>query len=444
MNSKQNACKGKIGMISLGCDKNRVDSENVLAMLINNGYELTQDPSEADIIIINTCAFIKSAVKESIDTILDMAEYKKDRDVKLIVLGCFAERYADEAEVDLPEVDAFVGVNSYAQLPYILDGICADRVVSTETPAEHPKERVLTTPAHYAYLKISDGCNNFCTYCTIPYIRGRYRSYPMEELVEEARRLADDGVRELIVVAQDTTRYGADIYGHPVLRELLGKLAELDFDKIRLLYAYPELVTDELLDFIANEPKMAKYIDIPLQHISDNVLKAMNRRNNKAQAVELMRKIRNKYPEITVRSTFIVGFPGETEEDYNELKEFISEGLITYAGFFAYSREEGTVAHDMKNQITAKVKKAREKELSKLQSVVIARNQSVYVGKTLDVVYEGIDYNKGKFYGRTEFQAPDIDTKVLFTSDFPLEVGNVYKVNIESADFNLIGKTVKE
>lgn len=432
----------KIGMISLGCDKNRVDSENVLANLISEGYELTQDPEEADIILINTCAFIKSAVKESIDTILDMAAYKNERDVKIVVLGCFAERYADEAEADLPEVDAFVGVNSYDQLPYILDGICADRVVTTETPAPHAKARVLTTPLHYAYLKISDGCNNFCTYCTIPYIRGRYRSYPMDELVEEAAELAESGVKELIVVAQDTTRYGTDIYGKPMLIELLKKLAELDFLKIRLLYAYPELVTDELLSFIATEDKMAKYIDIPLQHISDNVLKAMNRRNTKEQAVSLMRKIKEEYPSITVRSTFIVGFPGETEEDYEELKEFVGEGLITYAGFFAYSREERTVAYRLKNQVPAKIKKAREKELSRLQSAVIANNQSVYVGKVLDVIYEGIDYNKGKFYGRTEFQAPDIDTKVIFTSDFPLEVGNVYKVKIASADFNLVGATV--
>lgn len=443
MTNNNNSGNGKkIGMISLGCDKNRVDSENVLAMLIGQGYELTQNPEDADIILINTCAFIKSAVKESIDTILDMASYKEERDVKIVVLGCFAERYADEAEADLPEVDAFVGINSYNQLPYILEGICADRVVTTETPALHAKERVLTTPLHYAYLKISDGCNNFCTYCTIPYIRGRYRSYPMDELVEEAEELAENGVKELIVVAQDTTRYGTDIYGKPALLDLLKRLAELDFLKIRLLYAYPELVTDELLEFIATEPKMAKYIDIPLQHISDNVLKAMNRRNTKAEAVELMRKIKSKYPGITVRSTFIVGFPGEAEEDYNELKEFVAEGLITYAGFFAYSREEGTVAYGMKNQVLAKVKKAREKELSRMQSAVIARNQSVWVGKTLDVVYEGIDYNKGKFYGRTEYQAPDIDTKVLFTSDFPLEVGNVYKVKIASADFNLVGKTI--
>ena len=434
----------KIGMISLGCDKNRVDTEKVLYALTEKGYSLTQKIEEADILVVNTCAFITTAIRESIDTILELAEQKKTRDVKLVVTGCFAERFALEVKDELPEVDAFIGVNSYENVAEIFDNLHDRPIVLDKAPCKHMKGRVQTTPAHYAYLKIADGCDNFCTYCTIPYIRGRYRSYAMEDLLEEARELADNGVKELILVAQDTTRYGKDLYGEYKLKDLLRELVKLDFYKIRLLYLYPELVDDELIELIASEDKIAKYVDIPLQHISNNILKAMHRRNTKEQAYTLLRKLKEKCPSIAIRSTFIVGFPGETEEDFDELKELIDSGLIDYAGFFAYSREKGTLAYKMKGQVPFKIKKSREKELSKMQSVIIEKRHLQYLGNELDIIYEGIDYNKGKFYGRPEYNAPDIDTKIYFTSQFPLEVGEIYKVKITKAGFNPIGETIIE
>lgn len=433
----------KIGMVSLGCDKNRVDTENVLFALTERGYQLTQNVNEADILVVNTCAFITTAVRESIDAILELAEQKQNRDVKLVVMGCFAERYAEEVKDELTEVDAFIGVNSYANVADIFDRLDERPIVIEKTPCKYLKGRVQTTPAHYAYLKIADGCDNFCTYCSIPYIRGRYRSYPMEELIEEAKGLAENGVKELILVAQDTTRYGKDLYGDYRLKDLLKELVKIDFYKIRILYAYPELVDDELIDLIASEDKIAKYIDIPLQHISNKILKAMHRRNTKEEAYELLRKLKERCKDIAIRSTFIVGFPGETEEDFEQIEELVSTGLIDYAGFFAYSREKGTLAYKMKDQVPYKIKKAREKVLSKMQSGIIEKRHNTYVGKTLSVIYEGIDYNKGKFYGRPEYNAPDIDTKVYFTSDFPLEVGEIYQVKITKGGFNPIGKTLE-
>lgn len=432
----------KIGIVSLGCDKNRVDTEKVLYALTEYGYTITQNVEDADILVVNTCAFINTAIRESIDTILELAEQKKNRDVKLVVMGCFAERFGMEVKDELVEVDAFIGVNSYENVVDIFNNLDKRPIVLEDKPCAYMKGRVQTTPAHYAYLKIADGCDNFCTYCTIPYIRGRYRSYPMEDLIQEAKELADNGVKELILVAQDTTRYGKDLYGEYKLKELLRKLVKLDFYKIRILYAYPELVDDELVEMIANEDKIAKYIDIPLQHISNKILKSMHRRNTKEQAYELLRKLKDKCPSIAIRSTFIVGFPGETEEDFMELKELISTGLIDYAGFFAYSREKGTLAYKMKDQVLYKTKKAREKELSKMQSAIIEKRHLQYLGKEMDIIYEGIDYNKGKFYGRPEYNAPDIDTKVYFTSKFPLEIGEIYKVKITKSGFYPIGETI--
>ena len=429
-------------MVSLGCDKNRVDTENVLYALTQSGYQLTQDVTDADILIVNTCAFITTAVRESIDTILELAEQKKDRDVKLVVMGCFAERYAFEVKDELPEVDAFIGVNSYKNVVEIFDKLEDRPIVLDKTPCGYLSGRVQTTPAHYAYLKIADGCDNFCTYCSIPYIRGRYRSYPMEDLINEAKELSDNGVKELILVAQDTTRYGKDLYGEYKLKDLLKELVKLDFFKIRILYAYPELVDDELIEMIATEEKIAKYIDIPLQHISDSILKAMHRRNTKQEAYMLLKKLKERCPDIAIRSTFIVGFPGETEEDYKQIEELIATGLIDYAGFFAYSKEKGTLAYKMKDQIPYRTKKAREKTLSKMQSAIIENRHQKYIGKIMPVIYEGIDYNKGKFYGRPEYNAPDIDTKIYFTSDFPLEIGEIYDVKITKGGFNPIGETI--
>ena len=437
-----------VGMVSLGCDKNRVDAEEILATFKQAGYRIVGRAEDADVLIVNTCAFITPAIRESIDTVLELAAEKASRkNVKLMVLGCFTERFARETAADLPEVDAFVGINCYHRIAEITDAVragTAEKIYIEKTFTPYKRERVLTTPAHYAYLKIADGCDNFCTYCTIPYIRGRYRSYPIEELVAEAERLKAEGVKELILVAQDTTRYGKDLYGEYSLKRLLAELLKIGFWKIRIMYAYPELVDDGLIEMIAREKGIAKYIDIPLQHVSDGVLKRMNRHTDGDEVRRLISRIEAVGADIAIRSTFIVGFPGESEKDFTELEEFIKEGRITYAGFFAYSREAGTPAYKMTPRVLYKERKRREKTLSRAQCAVVEAAHAKYLGKEVEVVYEGIDYAKNKFYGRTERNAPEIDTKVYFTSDFPLDVGEIYKVKITKTGFNLFGETVAE
>lgn len=429
----------KVGMISLGCDKNRVDSEKVLYAFVKNGWTVVGDAAEADVILINTCAFIDSAKQESIDTILEFSKYKEGAPKKkLIVLGCLAERYGKELAEAMPEVDTFVGINGYDDIVKTVES--EEKLYLPKDSACYEEGRIVTTPAHYAYLKIADGCDNFCTYCAIPYIRGRYRSYPKEKLLAEAEKLAKDGVKELIIVAQDTTRYGKDLYGYYALKDLLRELMKLDFCKIRLLYAYPELIDDELIHMLATEDKLAKYVDIPLQHIDDGVLKRMNRRSRETEIRDLLKKIRLANPEIAVRSSFIVGFPAETEEEFQKLKEFIAEGAIDYAGFFKYSKEEGTVAAKMKGQVSARAKKEREKELYTLQTANIIKGHQRYADKIVPVIYEGIDYKRQLFYGRTERNAPEIDTKVFFSADFTLEIGEIYNVKITSCGFDLEGE----
>ena len=431
----------KIGIISLGCDKNRVDSENVIYTLTEAGYEWTQEASEADVLIVNTCAFIDSAKKESIDTILELATQKKEG-AKLLVLGCMAERYAEELVEALPEVDTFVGINAYHEIERIV-ATKSEKIVKYKKYVPYKRGRVITTPSHYAYLKIADGCDNFCSYCAIPLIRGRYRSYPMEELIAEAHDLEMQGVKELILVAQDTTRYGIDIYGKYALKDLLSELIKIDFEKIRIMYAYPELIDDELIKMISREEKLAKYIDVPMQHINSEILKSMHRRTSGEEIRALVERISNIDNDIAIRSSFIVGFPGETQEQFEELEEFIGAGSVDYAGFFTYSKEEGTLASKMKGQVLQRVKKERANRLSKLQCAVVINNHQKYLNQVVKVVYEGIDYNKNKFYGRIEQNAPDIDTKVLFTSSFPLDVGEYYDVKITKADFNLYGETLE-
>lgn len=428
----------KIGMVSLGCDKNRVDSEKMLFALKTAGYGLTDNPSDADVIIINTCAFIDSAKKESIDAILEYSALKKDRPVKIVVAGCLAERYAEEIRGSFPEADVFAGINSYGDIVGIVES--GEGIIKPEGNICLGAGRVLTTPAHYAYLKIADGCDNFCSYCAIPFIRGRYRSYPMENLVAEAETLAASGVKELILVAQDVTRYGKDLYGRYAVKDLLAELTKLGFFKIRIMYAYPELIDDALIDLVANDERIAKYLDVPMQHVATSVLKRMRRRTDGDAVRALAQKIRSA--GITLRSTFIAGFPAETEEEFAQLRDFIGEGNVDYAGFFAYSKEEGTAAAKITPQIPARIKNLRQKELSKLQSRVIVDNHARFLGETVKVIYEGLDYDKLKFYGRTERNAPEIDTKVFFTSDFSLEIGNYYDVKITGTGFNLIGKTV--
>lgn len=423
----------KVGMISLGCDKNRVDSERMLYLLRAAGFTLTEDPAEAEVIIINTCAFIESAKKEAIDTVFETARYKTEGKLKkLIVTGCFAQRYAD---AEFPEVDRFVSIADEEKIVSI---------VAEETGAEclgcTTQGRVLTTPAHYAYLKIADGCNNRCSYCAIPEIRGKYRSYPMEDLIAEAEGLRKDGVQELILVAQDTTFYGVDLYGKPSLCDLIRKLEKIGFWKIRLLYAYPERITDELIDLMAKSSTLAHYLDIPLQHVDDDILKKMYRPSREKNIRDLIEKLRNRIPDIAIRSTFIVAFPTETEEQNEKLYSFIKEGACTYAGFFIYSPEEGTKAYDMKPRIVKSVARKRLLRCETAQSEATVAVQKTYEGKTIEVMYEGIDYDRQMFYGRSEYNAPDVDTKVFFTAGFAPEPGRVYNVKITSSDFHLYGE----
>lgn len=428
----------KIGLVSLGCDKNRIDSENMLAYLQKDGYELTGDPQQAEIIIVNTCGFIDSAKQEAIDTILEMSEYKKDKCRFLVVTGCLAQRYMQDIADEFPEVDMILGTANYHNMPLYIKNLVdgrGQRCYANDKDDRHfSSERVLTTPYHYAYLKIAEGCDNKCTYCAIPGIRGKYTSRRIEDIVEEAKTLVGEyGVKELIIVAQDVSRYGLDLYGEIKLIELLQELSKLDVEWIRLLYLYPELVSERLIEYMAGNPKICKYLDIPCQHISDGVLKLMNRRVRKADVVELINMIR-KHGDFTIRSTFIVGFPRESQQDFEELKEFLTWAKLDRCGFFAYSMEDGTPASRLDGQIDEDVKLARQEELYALQEGIMAEKMQERVGGVVDVIYEGIDYDLQMFYGRTQYDAPEIDTKVYFTADVPLDIGKIYKVKIDEID----------
>ncbi len=433
----------RIGAISLGCDKNRVDSEKMLARLSSGGHIIVSDASEADILIVNTCAFIDKAKEESIDEILWAISEKNDGAVKhVIVCGCLAQRYADDLKAEFPEVDAILGVGNYDEILGAIERISkGERVTATACKDLFFEKRVLTTPYHYAYLKIADGCDNHCTYCAIPSIRGKYRSESIDNLLSEAKMLSDDGVKELILVAQDVTRYGVDFDGKPHLTELVRKLEELDFEWIRLLYLEPEMVDDELIEFIANEPKIVKYMDIPFQHIDSGVLKRMNRHTDEQSTRELVKKV--KAAGITLRTTFICGFPGESEEAHRLLCEFVREGNLDFAGFFAYSREEGTPADRLGGHIDEAEKERRVNELCEIQQEVISKRNARLKGSVVKVIYDGIDYDRQAFIGRAAFQAPDIDGVVYFTSDSGVRIGEFYEVEIVGADgVDLLGRVI--
>lgn len=435
MNKEQNNGKKKVAIISLGCDKNRVDTETLMYYLNKGGYSFTDDMSEAEIVLINTCAFIEAAQKEAIENIFNAAKLKDSAKLeKLVVTGCLPMRYREQIKELLPEVDFLVCLEDYPSICNIIEG-------KSEKAERCEGKRILSTPPHYAYLKIAEGCDNRCTYCTIPYIRGNYRSRTIESLIEEAKFLDDCGVRELMIVAQDVTRYGKDIYGEYRLIELLKRLlSECDFDKLRLLYCYPELVTDELIDFISSEERIAKYIDVPLQHISDSVLKRMGRRSTNAMTKELFNKLKAK--GIAIRTTLIVGFPGETEEQFEELVEFVREYKPEHLGVFAYSKEDGTPAARMKEQVAKKDKLRRVNILGELAATQAKERNASLVGKTVKVIYESIDYDRNMFVGRTEWDAPDIDSVVYFKADF-VEVGNIYNVRIVGYEgYDLIGEKV--
>lgn len=433
----------KIGAISLGCDKNRVDTEKMLARLVSGGHTLVGNEEDAEVIIVNTCAFTDDAKSEAIDEILSAVGHKKhSKKKKIIVTGCLPQRYMEALEKEFPEVDAFLGIADYDNIVDTVEKITkGDKIFGGACGDEFYSGRVLTTPYHYAYLKIADGCNNHCTYCAIPSIRGKYRSEKMEDLLLEAKGLEKEGVKELILVAQDVTRYGIDFDGKSHLVELVDALSQMDFDLIRLLYLEPEAIDDSIIDMIVSNPKVAKYADVPLQHIDGDTLKRMGRRAGEDYTRALIKKMREK--GITLRSSFICGFPGESEEAHQKLVEFIREGNIDYAGFFAYSREEGTPADRLTDHLDEEIKVARAERLRAIQTEGINRRNQQLIGKTVKVIYDEIDYDKQLFLGRAGFQTPDIDNVVYFTADKEVHIGEFYDVEITGVDgIDLVGKVL--
>lgn len=434
----------KIGVISLGCDKNRVDTEKMLGILV--GSELTSDLSEAQIVVINTCAFLESSRKEAIDAVIECDGYRKTGKLeKIVVTGCLPQKFIAETFDELTEADVFLGIGDYALLPEAIERAYKGERVNLvgEAKTFESVKRVVTTPLHYAYLRIADGCNNRCTYCLIPSIRGKYRSERIEDLIKEAENLGD--VTELILVAQDVTRYGEDLYGEKSLVKLIRELSSLDnIGSIRLLYAYPDCLTDELIAEIADNPKVIKYLDIPLQHADDAVLKRMNRKGSGESYLALIEKLRERVKGIAVRSTFIAGFPGETDAQFDNLLKFIKKAKLNNAGFFAYSREEGTPAYKLDGQLPQKIKNERVKKLYAAQKKISAEILKGYKGRVVDVVADGIDYDGQRFYGRAYFSAPDIDGKVYFTSDYDVNQGETYRVLIKKSNsYDLFGEVIK-
>lgn len=440
--------KYKVGMVSLGCDKNRVDSELILGS-INKFYEITNDPKEAEIIIVNTCGFIESAKQESIDTILEMAEYKNKYKCKmLIATGCLTQRYGEELLELMPEIDILMGVNDYMKIhKMILDFINGERkLFAANYSDENINEgiRLLTTDKHTAYVRIAEGCDNYCTYCIIPKIRGKFRSRSKEAILEEVNTLANNGVKEIILIAQDLTYYGMDIYNKKELHSLIKEISNIDkIEWIRLLYCYPEEITEELIEEIANNKKVVKYLDVPIQHISNNVLKKMARRTNKETITGMIKKLREKVPAITLRTSLIVGFPGETEEDFNELCEFLEEYKLDNVGVFKYSKEEGTPASTMENQIEEEVKEERQNKLMLIQKDVASNLNKLKMNKVYDTI---IDRRRGRYFiGRSSEMAPEIDGTILIEYNDNINIGDIVKVKIkESLEYDLVGEICDE
>ena len=433
----------KLLFVSLGCDKNLVDSEHMIAQLSENGYTLTDDENEADVIVINTCCFIHDAKQESIDTILEMARLKDKQLKALIVCGCLAERYKDEIIKEIPEVDAIVGTSRYGDLAGIINGL---HNIKNQTSQSSSNRRIITTPGHYEYLKIAEGCDKNCTYCIIPRLRGSYRSIPMEELTAEAESLAKEGVKELILVAQHTTMYGIDLYGKRSLPELLCKLSEIEgIQWIRLMYAYPEDVTDELIEVMSTNPKVCHYIDMPIQSGSDDVLRRMGRHTDRRQISEVIGKLRGAMSDICIRTTLIAGFPGETQQDHEETYRFVNETEFDRLGVFAYSAEEGTPACDFDGQVEEDVKNSRKDELYVLQQAVSYELAQNLVGNILTVIVDGYLPDDDVYVARSYRDAPDIDGLVFVYSDRELITGDMIKVRITDAkEYDLEGVMIDE
>ena len=441
----------KVLFISLGCDKNLVDSEMMIGMLAQNGYEFTDDEREADIVVVNTCCFINDAKEESINTILEMAELKKSGNIEmLIVTGCLAERYREEIQTEIPEVDAVLGTMAIDEVVRTLDEVSrGSRENHYKSLDEKPLtgvERVVTTGGHYAYLKIAEGCDKHCTYCIIPKVRGNYRSVPMESLVQEARELADKGVKELVLVAQETTVYGKDLYGHKALPGLLRKLCKINgICWIRILYCYPEEIDDELIQTIREEKKICHYLDLPVQHASDRILQRMGRKTDRQHLQDIIEKLRREIPDICLRTTLITGFPGETEDDHEELLEFVDRMEFDRLGVFTYSQEEDTPAALMPDQIPEDVKKERQERLMELQQEIAFEAAENMVGRTVIAMIEGKVADENAYVARTYKDAPNVDGFLFVNTDRELLSGDFVRVKVTASyEYDLIGKLEDE
>ncbi len=428
--------KYKVGIVSLGCAKNRVDAEMLLAKLNKQEFTIVEDVAMADAAIINTCAFIESAKQESIEEILELAKLKEEGKIKcLIVTGCLSERYKNQVMAELPEIDGCVGIGANDEIAQIITDTLKGKKVEIFPPKEQLSlegKRIQSTPSYYAYLKIAEGCDNHCTYCAIPMIRGKYRSRTIENLVKEAQWLAEGGVKELIVIAQDTTYYGTDIYGKPMLAQLLKELCKVEKLKwIRVLYCYPERITDELIEVIANEDKIVKYIDLPLQHCNKDILKLMNRKGSLEELTSLLNKIREKIPGVVLRSTFITGFPSETDEQFQELAQFAKDMKFQRLGCFPYSQEENTPAAKLPNQIDEDIKNRRAEIIMEQQQRIMEEYAESLIGKEVSVLVEGFDKYAECFFGRTKGDCPEVDGNVFFTTEgIKPQEGNFVKVRI--------------
>lgn len=440
----------KIGMVSLGCSKNLVDSERMLYKIRKRGYKLVNDAGLADIVVVNTCGFIQSAKEEAIETILEFCQLKSEGNIKkIIVTGCLSERYKEETAELFPEVDAVIGIGCNEDIIDVIDNVLADKRVIRFDEKEKlllTGERIISTLPFFAYLKIAEGCSNSCSYCAIPSIRGRYRSVPMEEVLEEAKWLAENGVTEINVIAQDSTRYGIDLYKAFKLPELLREICKIDGIRwVRVLYCYPERVTDELLDVIASEDKIVKYMDIPIQHCDKDILRLMNRSGSEEELRALFAKIRAKIPNITLRTTLITGFPKESGEQYVALADFVKDMEFDRLGCFPYSEEEGTVATEMDGQVDEETRQKRAEIIMDMQNIIAEKKNAQKLGKIIEAVVEGYDKFGECYFGRTAADAPDIDGKVFFTSDKKLKVGDYVNIEItETLDYDLIGVVADE
>lgn len=437
----------KVGMISLGCPKNQVDAEHMLALMDAEGWKIVDYVDGCDVVIVNTCGFIDDAKKEAIENILDMVELKKEGVIgKIIVTGCLAQRYKEEIVKEIPEVDAVIGIGANGDIIKTVEEVMSgvDTIENYPPQCELPLEgqRILTTPQYWAYLKIGEGCSNRCTYCTIPSIRGNMRSRSMENIIDEAKQLAELGVKELILIAQDTTSYGLDLYGELKLPELLNELCKIDsIEWIRLLYCYPDRITDELIETMKNQDKVVNYIDLPLQHADDKILKAMNRRGDQALIRSVISKLRTEIPDVVIRTTFIVGFPGEGEKEFETLAEFVNEIEFDRLGVFTFSPQEGTPAFDMDNQVDEDVKTRRGEIIMQDQYSIMEEKNNEKIGKIYKVVVEDYDGYSDSYTGRTYMDAPEIDGLVKFTSQKDLEVGDFVNVEIfDIEDYDLIGE----